>query len=117
MTEEIEEVEVEILPNNECKALVCTGEIIDDEDPMEEMLRDSDEQNSKRIAEDLQELGALYEEAMNTIACGKLSAKSVLDRGKDIGITKRMIEAYISMKNFNNLNRFAIWGAINEEQE
>lgn len=54
---------------------------------------------------------------MNTIALGKHSAKSVLDRGKDIGITKRMIEAYISMKNFNNLNRFAIWGAINEEQE
>lgn len=40
-----------------------------------------------------------------------------INRGKDIGITKRMIEAYISMKNFNNLNRFAIWGAINEEQE
>lgn len=52
MTEEIEEVEVEILPNNECKDLVFTGEIVD-EDPMD----------------------------------------------------------------FNNLNRFAIWGAINEEQE
>lgn len=116
MTEEIEEVEVEILPNNECKDLVFTGEIVD-EDPMEEILHDADEQNSKRIAEDLQELGALYEDAMNTIALGKHSAKSVLDRGKDIGITKRMIEAYISMKNFNNLNRFAIWGAINEEQE
>lgn len=114
MTEEIKEVE--ILPNNECKDLVFTGEIVD-EDPMEEILHDADEQNSKRIAEDLQELGALYEDAMDTIALGKRSAKSVLDRGKDIGITKRMIEAYISMKNFNNLNRFAIWGAINEEQE
>lgn len=111
-----EEYEVEILPNNDCKELVATGEIID-EDPMEEILNEADEENSKRIAEDLQELGALYEEAMNTIALGKYSAKSVLDRGKDIGITKRMIEAYISMKNFNNLNRFAIWGAINEEQE
>ncbi len=115
MTEEIKEYEVEILPNNECKELVATGEIVD-EDPMEEILNEADEENSKRIAEDLQELGALYEEAMNTIALGKYSAKSVLDRGKDIGITKRMIEAYISMKNFNNLNRFAIWGAINEEQ-
>lgn len=116
MEKEIEEVEVEILPNNECKDLVFTGEIVD-EDPMEEILNEADEENSKRIAEDLQQLGALYEEAMNTIALGKHSAKSVLDRGKDIGITKRMIEAYISMKNFNNLNRFAIWGAINEEQE
>ena len=59
MTEEIEEVEVEILPNNECKDLVFTGEIID-EDPMEEILNEADEENSKRIAEDHYNGGASF---------------------------------------------------------
>ena len=116
MTEEdIEEVEVEVLPNDSCKELVATGEIVDD--TMEDVLHEADEKNSKRIAEDLKELGDAYEAALGRVQEGKLSCKSIIDRGKEIGITKGMIENYISMKNYNNLNRFAVMGAINEEQE
>ena len=113
--EEIEEAEVEILPNDSCKELVATGEIVDD--TMEDVLNEADEKNSKRIAEDLQELGDAYEEALGRITEGKLSCKSIIDRGKEIGITKGMIETYISMKNYNNLNRFAIMGAISDEEQ
>lgn len=115
MTKEIEEVEVEILPNDSCKELVATGEIIED-DTMEDVLNEADEKNSKRIAEDLQKLGDAYELALGRIAEGKLSCKSIIDRGKEIGITKGMIETYISMKNYNNLNRFVIMGAITDEE-
>lgn len=114
MTEDIEEVEVEILPNDECKELVATGEIIDDN--MEDVLREADEKNSKRISDDLKELGDEYERAQNTIECGKLACKSLIDRGKEIGITKGMIETYIAMKNYTELNKFAIMGAIEEKE-
>ena len=117
MTDKIEEVEVEILPNENCKDLVVTGEIIEDEKiTMDEALEDADQKNSKRIAKDLQTLGDAYEEAQKTILKGKLEAKSILDEGKDIGITKGMIETYVAMKNYTDLNKFAIMGAINEKQ-
>lgn len=117
MTEEIEEVEVEILPNDTCKDIVATGEIIeDDKSTMDEVLEDADQKNSKRIAKDLQELGDAYEEAQKLILKGKLEAKSILDEGKDIGITKGMIETYVAMKNYTDLNKFAIMGAINEKR-
>lgn len=114
--EDIEEVEVEILPNDSCKELVATGEVVEG-DTMEDVLNEADEKNSKRIAEDLQELGDAYELALGRITEGKLSCKSIIDRGKEIGITKGMIETYISMKNYNNLNRFAIMGAISDEEQ
>lgn len=114
MENNIEEVEVEILPNTECKELVATGEIVD-EDTMEEVLHDADAKNSEHMAEDLKTLGDAYEEALGTIECGKLSCKSIIERGKDIGITKGMIETYIAMKNATDLNKFAIMRAINEK--
>lgn len=115
--EDIEVVEAEILPNDSCKELVATGEILEDEkNTIDDILEDADSKNSKRIAEDLKELGDEYEYATARIIEGKLSCKSILDRAKEIGITKGMIETYISMKNYNNLNRFAVMGAISEEQ-
>ena len=47
MENNIEEVEVEILPNTECKELVATGEIIEDDDTMEKVLHDADAKNSE----------------------------------------------------------------------
>lgn len=112
-----EEYEVEILPNNECKELVATGKIIDDDkSTMEDVLHDADVKNSKQIAEDLQTLGDAYENAQRLIEEGKLECKSLIDRGKEIGITKGMIETYIAMKNYTDLNKSAIMGAINEKQ-
>lgn len=111
--DDIEEVEVEILPNDNCKDIVATGEIIDDK--MKDALHEADEKNSKRIADDLKELGDEYENAMKRLCEAKLSCKSLIDRGKEIGITKVMIETYISMKKFNNLNRFAVMNAIGDE--
>lgn len=117
MTNNIEEVEVEILPNESCKEIVATGEIIEDEkNTMDEVMEEADKKNSKKIAEDLQTLGDAYEEAQKTILKGKREAKSIIDEGKEIGITKGMIETYIAMKNYNDLNKFAIMGAINEKQ-
>lgn len=115
MENNIEEVEVEVLPNTECKELVATGEIIEDDDTMEKVLHDADMKNSENMAEDLKSLGDAYEEALGTIECGKLSCKSIIERGKDIGITKGMIETYIAMKNATDLNKFAIMRAINEK--
>ena len=115
MTDDIEEVEVEILPNDNCKDIVATGEIVDDK--MKDALHEADEKNSKRIADDLKELGDEYENAMKRLCEAKLSCKSLIDRGKEIGITKVMIETYISMKKFNNLNRFAVMNAIGEDNE
>lgn len=112
--EDIEEVEVEILPNDSCKELVATGEVVEG-DTMEDVLNEADEKNSKRIADDLKELGDEYENAMKRLCEAKLSCKSLIDRGKEIGITKVMIETYISMKKFNNLNRFAVMNAIGDE--
>ena len=111
--DDIEEVEAEILPNESCKDIVATGEIIDDK--MKDALHEADEKNSKRIADDLKELGDEYENAMKRLCEAKLSCKSLIDRGKEIGITKVMIETYISMKKFNNLNRFTVMNAIGEE--
>ena len=111
--DDIEKVEVEVLPNESCKDIVATGEIIDDK--MKDALHEADEKNSKRIADDLKELGDEYENAMKRLCEAKLSCKSLIDRGKEIGITKVMIETYISMKKFNNLNRFAVMNAIGEE--
>lgn len=103
--------------NKDCKELVVTGEILDDEATMDDVLKDADQKNSEHVAEDLKELGDAYESALRTIEMGKLSCKSVLERGKDIGITKGMIETYIAMKNATDLNKFAIMRAINEKQE
>lgn len=117
MTDKIEEVEAEILPNDSCKEIVVTGEIIEDEKiTMDEALEDADQKNSKQIAQDLQQLGDAYEEAEKLIEEGKLEIKSIIDRGKAIGITKGMIETYVAMKNYTDLNKFAIMGAINEKQ-
>lgn len=116
MENEIEEVEVEILPNENCKEIVVTGEIIEDEKTtMDEVLEDADQKNSKQIAQDLQQLGDAYEEAIKLIEEGKLEIKSIIERGKEIGITKGMIETYVAMKNYTDLNKFAIMGAINEK--
>lgn len=117
MSEEIEEVEVEILPNDACKDIVATGEILEDEQAtMEDVIKEADEKNSKRIAQDLQTLGDEYERALNLVEEGKLECKSIIDQAKEVGITKGMIETYISMKNYTDLNKFAIMGAINEKR-
>lgn len=112
-----EEVEVEILPNDTCKDIVATGEIVEDEKiTMDEALEDDDKKNSKQIAKDLQTLGDEYEEAQKLILKGKLEIKSIIDQGKDVGITKGMLETYVAMKNYTDLNKFAIMGAINEKR-
>lgn len=110
------EVEVEILPNENCKELVATGEVVEAE-TLDDVIDEADEKNSQKIAEDLQELGDLYERAQNQIESGKLQAKAILDRGKKIAISKGMIETYIAMKNYNSLNRYAIQEAINDKQK
>lgn len=111
-----EAVEAEILANDNCKEIVATGEIIDEKSTMDEVIDEADQKNSEHIARDLQALGAAYIEAKNTIEKGKLEVKSILDEAKEIGITKEMIETYVGLKQLNNLNKFAVWGAINDEE-
>jgi len=112
----VKEVEAEILANDNCKEIVATGEILEDSATMEDVVREADEKNSAHIARDLQELGAAYIEAKKTIEKGKLEVKSILDEAKEIGITKEMIETYVNLKSLNDLNKFAVWGAINEDK-
>lgn len=111
-----EAVEAEILANDNCKEIVATGEVLEDKATMEDVVKEADEKNSKHMAKDLQELGAAYIEARKLIESGKLQIKSIVDEGKEIGITKEMIETYVNLKNFNDLNKFAVWGAINDEE-
>lgn len=112
----VEEVEVEILPNEDCKEIVATGEVAEGQSTMEDIINEADQKNSEHIARDLQELGAVYMEAQKTIEKGKLEIKSILEEAKEIGITKEMIETYVNLKNLNDLNKFAVWGAINENK-
>ena len=113
--EDIEEAEIE--PNTECKEIVVTGEIIDDENPMEDELNRCDKENSEHIAKDLMKFGDLYEEAKKSIELGKLELKSIVDSAKEKGITKGMIETYIQMKNYPDITKYTLMSAVNEKRK
>lgn len=108
--------EAEIEPNTECKEIVVTGEIVS-ENTMEDELNRCDKENSEHIAKDLIRFGDLYEEAKKSIELGKLELKSITDSAKDVGITKGMIETYIQMKNYTDITKYTIMGAVNEKRK
>lgn len=112
-----EELKAEIEPNTECKEIVVTGEIVDDENPMDDELKRCDQENSEHIAKDLIRFGDMYEDAEKSIELGKHELKSIVDQAKEVGITKGMIETYIRMKNYTDITKYTIMGAVNEKRK
>lgn len=90
--------------------------VIEKTDAMEDILNEADEVNKKAIIEDLQELGESYELADNRLKEAKLSIKSILDDAKERGISKTMLEAYVSLRRMSALNKKAIFGAVVEDE-
>lgn len=109
-----EEVLVEILPNEDCKELVVTGEILEEQETMEDILRESDERNSQKVAKDLKELGEEYVNAKKRAEEAKLSLKSLIEEAKELGISKAMLETYVGLCAVSDFNKMVIFGAVNE---
>lgn len=79
---------------------------------MEEVIDEANEANKKAIIEDLQELGENYRLAENRLKEAKLSLKSLIDDAKERGISKTMLESYVSICRMSALNKKAIFGAV-----
>lgn len=79
---------------------------------MDEIIEEADEINKKAMIEDLQELGESYEYAENRLKEAKLSIKSILEDAKERGISKTMLEAYVSLRRMSTLGKKAIFGAV-----
>ena len=84
---------------------------------MDEIIEEADEKNKKAMIEDLQELGESYEYAENRLKEAKLSIKSILEDAKDRGISKTMLEAYVSLRRMSALGKKAIFGAVVDDGE
>lgn len=106
-------LEIEILPNDNCKELVSTGEVLEQE-TLEDVVRESDERNSKKVAGDLKALGEEYILAKKRMEEAKLSIKSIIDEAKEIGISKTMLETYVGLYKVTDFNKMVIIGAIND---
>lgn len=89
------------------------------EDPkntMDQIIEEADEKNKKAMIEDLQELGESYEYAENRLKEAKLSIKSILEDANR-GISKTMLEAYVSLRRMSALGKKAIFGAVVDDGE
>lgn len=84
---------------------------------MDEIIEEADEKNKKAMIEDLQELGESYEYAENRLKEARLSIKSILEDAKDRGISKTMLEAYVSLRRMSTLGKKAIFGAVVDDGE
>lgn len=84
---------------------------------MDEIIEEADEKNKKAMIEDLQELGESYEYAENRLKEARLSIKSILEDAKDRGISKTMLEAYISLRRMSTPGKKAIFGAVVDDGE
>lgn len=99
------------------KSLVLTGEIIDEQETLEDVCREADEKNSQQLAKELKELGDQYIQAKRRQLEAKLSLKSIVDEASYAGISKQMLETYANLLVTSEFNKFAIFGAINEKKE
>lgn len=117
----MKDVDFEELENNEAPettgALVLVEKTAEHKNKMDEIIDEADEKNKKAIIEDLQELGESYEYAENRLKEAKLSLKSILDDAKERGISKTMLEAYVSLRRMSALNKKAIFGAVVDDGE
>lgn len=84
---------------------------------MDEIIEEADEKNKKAMIEDLQELGESYEYAENRLKEAKLSIKSILEDAKNRGISKTMLEAYVSLCRMSTLGKKTIFGAVVDDGE
>lgn len=108
----------------ESEAPATKGELVlvenvaeDSKNTMDEIIEEADEKNKKAMIEDLQELGESYECAENRLKEAKLSIRSILDDAKERGISKTMLEAYVSLHRMSTLGKKAIFGAIVDDGE
>lgn len=118
----MQDTEFTELEENEAPAF--KGEIVlvetvaeEPKNTMDQIIDEADEKNKKAMIEDLQELGESYEYAENRLKEAKLSIKSILEDAKDRGISKTMLETYVSLHRMSTLGKKAIFIAVVDDGE
>lgn len=111
------EVEENEAPTSKGELVLVESEVEEPKNTMDQIIEEADEKNKKAMIEDLQELGESYEYAENRLKEAKLSIKSILEDAKDRGISKTMLEAYVSLRLMSTLGKKAIFGAVVDDGE
>ena len=114
---EYTEVEENEAPTSKGKLVLIEPEVEEPKNTMDQIIEEADEKNKKAMIEDLQELGESYEYAENRLKEAKLSIKSILEDAKERGISKTMLEAYVSLRRMSTLGKKAIFGAVVDDGE
>lgn len=114
---EYTEIEENEAPTSKGELVLVEPEVEEPKNTMDQIIEEADEKNKKAMIEDLQELGESYEYAENRLKEAKLSIKSILEDAKDRGISKTMLEAYVSLHRMSTLGKKAIFGAVVDDGE
>ena len=114
---EYTEVEENEAPASKGELVLVEPEVEEPKNTMGQIIEEADEKNKKAMIEDLQELGESYEYAENQLKEAKLSIKSILENAKECGISKTMLEAYVSLRRMSTLGKKAIFGAVVDDGE
>lgn len=114
---EYAEIEENEAPTSKGELVLVEPEVEEPKNTMDQIIEEADEKNKKAMIEDLQELGESYEYAENRLKEAKLSIKSILEDAKERGISKTMLETYVSLRRISTLGKKAIFGAVVDDGE